>query len=147
MGIVLKTPQSAIEKMVEEKAKLIKRDIFEALSMVGEECIIAMRNLGNYDDQTGNLRSSTGFMIVQDGKVMTQGGFEQVKDGDEGVKTGKKAVAEVAKQFPEHSVLIVVAGMKYGVYVERRGYDVITSGKLRAKEEAPRLLKEMGLIL
>lgn len=147
MGIKLKTPQQAIERMVEAKAKLIKHVIFEALSMVGEECIIAMRNQGNYKDQTGNLRSSTGYMIVQDGKVMTQGGFEQVKGGDEGVKTGKKAVAEVAKQFPEHSVLIVVAGMKYGVYVERRGYDVITSGKLRAKEEAPRLLKEMGLIL
>ena len=127
MGIKLKTPQQAIERMVEGKAQLIKRSIFETLSMVGEECIIAMRKNKphNYTDQSGNLRSSTGYMIVQDGKVMTRGGFEQVKGGDEGVKTGKKAVAEVAKQFPEHSVLIVVAGMKYGVYVERRGYDVI----------------------
>lgn len=146
MGITLKTPQSAIERAVENKAKAIKRAIFEALSMVGEECIIAMRNLGNYKDQTGNLRSSTGYMIVQDGKVMTRGGFEQVKGGVEGSKTGKQAVAEVAKQFPTHSVLIVVAGMKYGVYVERRGYDVITSGKLRAKVEAPKILREMELL-
>lgn len=147
MGIKLKTPQQAIERMVEDRLKTIKRLIFEALSMVGEECIIAMRSQGNYKDQTGNLRSSTGYMIVQDGKVMTRGGFDQVQGGDEGVKAGKKAVAEVAKQFPEHSVLIVVAGMKYGIYVERRGYDVITSGQLHAKKEALRFLREAGLIL
>lgn len=147
MGIKLKTPQSAIEKMVEAKAEAIKQAAFVALSMIGEQCIEIARNQNTYTDQSGNLRSSIGFMIVQDGKVMTQGGFEQVKNGEQGVKIGKKVVAEVAKQFPTHSVLIVVAGMNYGIYVERRGYDVLSNAKLFAKKEALKTMKEQGLIL
>lgn len=146
MGIKLKTPQQAIERMVEDKAKFIKRAIINALSMVGEECIRIARTQGNYTDQTGNLRSSIGYMIVQDGREVSQMGFEQVKGGSEGVKVGKQAVKEVAKEFPEHSVLIVVAGMKYSVYVERRGYDVLTSGRLHAKTEAKRILEDIGLL-
>ena len=147
MGIKLKTSQQAIERMVDRKVNAVKFAVFEILSKLGVECVNIIREQGNYKDQSGNLRSSTGYMIIQDGKVMTQGGFEQVRGGDEGVKTGKKAVAEVAKEFPNDIVLIVVAGMKYGVYVERRGYDVITSGQLHAKTEAPKRLREMGLIL
>lgn len=148
MGIKLKTPETAIQRAVENKAKAIKYAMFTALSMIGEECIGIARDQGNYKDQTGNLRSSIGFMVVQDGKVKLRKGFEQVKEGAEGVKTGKKAVAEVAKQFPEHSVLIVVAGMKYGIYVERLySKDVLTSAKLHAKTEAKRIMQEVGLIL
>ena len=71
MGIKLKTPQQAIERMVEDKAEFIKRAIINALSMVGEECIRIARTQGNYTDQTGNLRSSIGYMIVQDGREVT----------------------------------------------------------------------------
>ncbi len=148
MGIVLKTPQQAIERMVEEKAKVIKRTIIEALSMIGEECIKIARTQGNYTDQTGNLRSSIGFMIVQDGREVSQQGFEQVKGGSEGVKVGKRVVKEVAKEFPQHSVLIVVAGMNYGIYVERiHNKDVLTSAKLYAKTEAKKIMQDIGLTL
>lgn len=148
MGIVLKTPQQAIERMVEEKAKVIKRRIIEALSMIGEECISIARTQGNYTDQTGNLRSSIGFMIVQDGREVSQQGFEQKKGGSEGVKVGKRVVSEVAKEFPQHSVLIVVAGMNYGIYVERiHNKDVLTSAKLYAKTEAKKIMQDIGLTL
>lgn len=148
MGIVLKTPQQAIERMVEEKAKVIKRTIIEALSMIGEECIRIARTQGNYTDQTGNLRSSIGFMIVQDGREVSQQGFEQVKGGSEGVKVGKRVVKEVAKEFPQHSVLIVVAGMNYGIYVERiHNKDVLNSAKLYAKTEAKKIMQDIGLTL
>ena len=151
MGIKLKTPQQAIERMVERRVKDIKSTVIEALSMLGEECVTIMRNdkPNDYTDRSHNLRSSTGFMIVQDGKVRTRGGLEEIDGkGKEGVKAGEKAVKEVAKEFPNDIVLIVVAGMKYGVYVERLyGKDVITSAKLFAKKEALRFLREAGLIL
>ena len=148
MGIVLKTPQQAIERMVKEKAKLINNTIIEALMQIGEECVGIMRERGDYKDQTGNLRSSVGFMIVQNGRKVAMSSFEQVKDGEEGTKVGKKAVRKVAKEFPTDNVLIVVAGMKYGIYVERLyGKDVLTSGRLHAKTEAKRILEDMGLSL
>lgn len=145
MGIKLKTPQSVIDQAIENKVKAIKRSMLEGLEMIGLECVNLARHNGSYKDQSGNLRSSVGYLIVQDGKVMNEGGFEQVKGGKEGVETGKRAVREVAKEFPTHSVLIVVAGMNYGIYVERKGYDVLTQAKLYAKSEAKRLLKEAGL--
>lgn len=146
MGIKLKTPQFVIDQAIENKVKVIKRAILTSLAIIGEECINIARNSGNYTDQSGNLRSSVGYLIVQDGKVKAEAGFEKVKDGDEGVKTGKRAVREVAKEFPTHSVLIVVAGMNYGIYVERLYHkDVLTSAKLHAKSEALNVLKTIGL--
>ena len=149
MGIKLKTPRSVIERAVRDKAEALKRAIVTALSMIGEECINVARDKARanaYITRTGNLASSIGYMIVQDGEVVTERGFEQTNQGAEGVKTGKKAIAEVAKQFPTHSVLIVVAGMNYAIYVERKGYDVLTQAKLHAKTEAINLMKDSGLL-
>lgn len=147
MGITLKTPQRAIERMVEAKAQAVNGAIIDALRMLGTECVNVIRNQGNYKDQTGNLRSSTGFMIVANGQEVSRSNFEVVEKGYEGSERGKKIVAEVAKQFPTDIVLVVVAGMKYGIYVERKGYDVLTSGQLFAKKGVKQYIEEMGLSL
>lgn len=147
MGIKLKTPQSAINKMLERKAQAVNDAIVEALKMLGTECVKVIRNNGNYTDQTGNLRSSTGFMVVSNGQEVYKSSFEVVEEGYEGSKRGKEIVAEVAKQYPTDNVLVVVAGMKYGIYVERKGYDVLTSGQLFAKKGVKQYVEEMGLTL
>jgi hypothetical protein len=148
MGIKLKTPQSAIDAMIESRVKAIQSSIIDALKQIGEQCVIVMRNNGNYKDQTGNLRSSTGFMVVSNGQEVIMSRFDVVKDGYEGQKRGRKIVAEVAKKYPDDNVLVVVAGMEYAIYVERRHHkDVITSAQLFAKKEARRILEEMGLSL
>lgn len=144
MGIKQTTPASEIDRYIEQQVeRLIKAAIYN-LQFIGEKCLNAARETNSYKDRTGNLRSSLGYVIVRDGKIVYQSDFEVVWQGNAGAKSGIQYAKEIARQFPEGIVLIVVAGMNYASYVAATGRDVIDSAELIADRLVPKMLKQLG---
>ena len=136
--------------IADEMAKvhsLIKRN----LSYVGEEAIKLARERGSYTDQTGNLRASTGYVISYNGEIIGEAGFDpnaagstqKMRDGQTGANEGKTLANEVSGKHKKGFVLVVVAGMYYGAYVEKRQYDVLTFTEANARIVAEKLLGDM----
>ena len=144
MGITQTTPASEIDRYIAEQIEDITNALIYNLQYIGERCLNAARETNSYKDQTGNLRSSLGYIIVCDGKITFQSDFEVVKNGGTGAKSGTQFAKEIARQFPEGIVLIVVAGMNYAAYVSATGRDVIDSAELLADRLVPSILKQLG---
>ena len=92
-------------------------------------------------DHTGNLRSSIGYLIEENGKEYKKK-FNKVADGDVGKDKGVESAKKIAEQY-NGLVLCVVAGMEYGLYVESKGYDVISSSK-PTRSEVEEFFKELS---
>lgn len=113
----------------------------EAMKYVGESFVAAARENREFKDDTGNLQSSIGYVIAKDGKVL----FEAIKGVDDYLKNpkgkaeGLRLAQAVVKENNKGWVLVGVAGMNYGLYVEARGIDVI-SGSIPGTQE---LMKEI----
>ena len=147
MGIQLNSSFSfeAWSNAAKENAK---NAIVSALTEVGLLCITEARNTRSYQDDTGNLRSSIGFAIVVDGKIVASLFADQIDDGKaktpEGIAQSKQTVRKVAATKTSGIYLIVAAGMNYAIYVEGRGYNVLTSAELLAERVIPQKLEELG---
>jgi hypothetical protein len=130
-----------IKQVVEAKKKRIRQAIVLRFSSAGENFIKNARNNGNYQDQTGNLRSSVGYAILENGVQLEIGGFEPVAGSAKGRQTllgkavGYSFLQQVAAGFPKGIVLICVAGMDYAAAVESKNYDVITGSVLELELE------------
>lgn len=144
MGIRQTTSMTEIDRYIEEQVERITNALIYNLQYIGERCLNAARQTSSYKDRTGNLRSSLGYVIVKDGKIVEQSNFEIVMQGDGGAKSGIRYAKEVARQFPEGLVLIVVAGMNYAAHVAATGRDVLDSAELLADKLVPRILKQLG---
>lgn len=138
-----------INTSFEEWVGRIKSLIIRELCICGEKCVNYARNTElkgkDYKDQTGNLRSSTGYVVVVDGTVVQISSFDSVKDDTEGTKTGKDYALQLAEDYPEGIVLIVVAGMNYAVYVANKGYDVLDTAEIQAEIIITQLIKDLEL--
>lgn len=92
----------------------------------------------HYSDWTANLRSSIGYVVAIDGRIVSKSDFAHEKgekgNGAEGSKEGLRYARELAAKYPKGAALIVVAGMNYASYVQRKGYDVIASAELLAEQ-------------
>lgn len=147
MGIQLNSSFSfeAWSNAAKENAK---NAIVSVLTDVGLQCITEARSNGNYMDHTENLRSSIGFAIVVDGKIVESLFADQIDDGKakspEGIAQSKQTVRNVAATKTSGIYLIVAAGMNYAIYVEGRGYNVLTSAELLAERVIPQMLEELG---
>lgn len=153
---------TAIDNMVAQMEERMKRVLVRRLLYVGEMCVNKARNLPlpsrsiywdsstgerqrhiprhtpNYIDWTANLRSSIGYVVVMDGQIVGKSDFSKVKgidaNGEDGHKKGQEYARELATRFPQGVALIVVAGMDYASYVQRKGYDVLVSAELMASQ-------------
>lgn len=139
MGIKDNTDWTRLaNKIVTQAENSYKRKAVTYLSVVGERCVKYARDdmssARHFTDRTANLRNSIGYIIVQDGRVILTS-FSGNTASSEGYK-GDAALAHqkgltyaqsVAQGYsPDRTYLIVVAGMEYAIYVEAKGYDVIT---------------------
>lgn len=139
------TPKADVEAYLQDQLAKREKSIIETLNFVGIQCVNNAKDIsiGNYIDQTGNLRSSIGYAIIQNGVVVNQSRFEQVKDGKEGKKEGAELLSDLIGKNTQGIVLIVVAGMNYAAYVETNR-NVITSAELLAEDLVPKLLRQLG---
>lgn len=120
----------------------IERQIIESLCRIGEEAISMAKTIPEergFTDRTGNLRSSMGYVVLKDGKPLNID-FKAEKGGNIGAQEGERLALQVGGSYTEGYTLVVVAGMKYAVYVESKGRDVLTSAEKFAEK---RIAKEL----
>lgn len=145
MGIKSTIPYEQINKMLKDRVDKAVEVIVNTLSYVGEMCVKEARGNGDYIDRTGNLRSSIGYVVLHNGKSVREN-FKQADRGSsksDGITQSRLFVRELSSKYSKGLVLIVVAGMKYASYVEAKR-NVLSSARLLAKKEVPRMLKEIG---
>jgi hypothetical protein len=148
MGITPKFTTRDVIRAMGDRLKLVENLIIRNLSYVGEHAVTIAReqHTKNYTDRTGNLRASVGYVIVKNGEIVFSGGFDpsaagnRTTDGGAGAREGKALAEQLKSNYPDGFVLIVVAGMYYGVYVEKRDYNVVTFTSIEAKRKANELV-------
>ncbi|GEM_PF-734075 len=87
-----------------------------------------------YKDRTNVLNSSIGWVLYKDGEFL-QSNFEQSGtgnqgNGNDGVTKGLSIAKDEAGKYSKGYVAVLVAGAEYAVYVESKGYDVLTGSWL-----------------
>jgi len=155
MGIECKTPKGAIDDFLKRAASLIERYMLTALTKLGEECVVRVRNRSaseSWIDHTGNLRSSIGYSVYLYGLKYMESSFGTVLGGTKGSNEGRRMVNDLAKEYSNVFALVVVAGMDYADKVEAlSSKDVLESTRIwaqsvvderlnRAKEEAIKVI-------
>jgi hypothetical protein len=145
MGI---TPPKDFEKRIEEQmrqqAENTIKIVVDRLMEIGMNAVNTIRANHAYKDQTGCLTSSVGCAVVVNGQIIKDSGFPHIKPtGEPGSKAGKAYVESLASQFPTDITLVVVAGMNYAAYVERKGIGGMTGGELYARQAVEDLLAEL----
>lgn len=147
MGIRMTTKLDEIHKVLMKEANRVERLTIRALSYLGEQCDSRVRDReGNksWYDQSGNLRSSVGYVIAYNGNIIQYSDFNQIKQGWEGVSVGKNLAKGLVRRYPNDYVLVIVAGMNYAEYVERKdNKDVLASTELWAMDQVPKMLEKL----
>lgn len=130
--------QSDIKKEMDEYVSEIEKKLISFLIEIGDKCLEDMEDRQEYENRTGNLTASKGYAIALNGEVKYISDF----DNSDGGMAGRDIANEQASKTSGLSI-VVVSGMKYAVYVEARGYNVITSSKIMAENIVPQLLQQL----
>lgn len=120
--------------------KVDASEFIRTLAYIGEQIINKARAKGEFTDRSGALRSSEGYMILMDGKMVNLKFNPTIKA--EGKNRGEDLAKELAKENNKGIQLIVFAGMEYALYVESKGFDVL-SGSVLNKSEFEKELKSL----
>lgn len=122
-------------------AENIEKYIIDFLIAVGERCCEVARATKTYTDKTGRLTASIGYGVYNHSQLVKQGGF----GGGEGEDEGTSTLRRVASEITQNPTLIVVAGMHYAPYVERRGYAVLDGARIRVEDIAKSIIKNLSI--
>lgn len=99
------------------------------------------REMGTYHDRTGNLRSSVQASVSAGGESKWSSDGGVVLEGSAGKEQGLSMASEIASSAQGDIIRMAgVAAMPYAVYVEAKGFDVISGAALRTEAALPRLL-------
>jgi hypothetical protein len=128
MGIQSNFNMGAMRKYAESRID----DFTQAMLMAYKDACVEMvkraKQTNTYTDQTHALRSSIGCIINYKGKEWFNY-FESAggEKGSEGVAAGLNFARETVNQYSDKTIVaVVVAGMDYALYVESKGFDVLT---------------------
>lgn len=146
MGLVPQFSMAQIDAFMKQAEEQHINQIVRVLRFVGEKAVNEARASGSYQDRTANLRNSVGYVIIVNGRIVDEN-FSASARGNEPstenpIKYGRDLAHEIAARQTDIA-LIVVSGMKYGSYVEARGYNVLTSAEQLANTQVPMLLKQL----
>lgn len=151
--MAIKCTRNDIVKELERMKNIIHDHMINSFQLVGETCIKLIRDRSegkpNWTDRSGNLRSSIGYILFVDGEPFIDGGFNlQSNKGNnpfKGINIGSEYAEKLGLSISERYVLVVVAGMNYASYVEKKDYDVIAFVEADARKQAEKLLKGLKL--
>ena len=127
---------------VRAKVDIITDSVLDALQMACLEITNNAKALNTYKDQTHYLRSSIGFVVFDHGEKITES-FSSTggEAGSAGAEAGREIAEEAAKQYTNEIVAVIVAGADYALYVESKGYDVISGPCSELNEVLSKYLK------
>jgi DNA-binding protein YbaB len=124
----------------EEEAEALLDDIIIAMQQACMDVVKMARELPsppviqreephqpNYIDNTGYLRGSIGYALYNNGTLVVE---DYQGSGQE---AAKKTADEVAAQYSDGIVAVIVAGADYAAAVESKGYDVLTGSAKQLK--------------
>lgn len=139
MGIKL-TNKKAFERYLDQTVEVhLPKYIISELTKHGNNFIrdARLKEHGSFTNRTTRLRNSIGYVVAVNG-VVNKSDFDSysvsgVATG-EGKALGLAYATEIASTLKGYS-LVCVAGADYGLYVEAKGYDVITGSVLVLKQE------------
>ena len=120
--------------------------LLDACVSICEKAVTEAKDKGKYANRSGVLRSSLGYCVAYNGRVYKTGGFETILNGTEGVVAGRQLAEKLARES-SGIVAFVVAGAKYAVYVNAKGYDVKDSAEILAETITPNMLRSIGFIV
>ena len=147
MGVKANFDWNGIDKYLESRRQLLENLILRNLNYLGNKCVAYAKSLDTYVDRTGNLRNSIGYVIVKNGQIVEtlfqadSQGQDNMTSDQTGEEEGKKFAKEIAQNFREGFVLIVVAGMDYASYVEDVHHlDVLQPAETLAKSEIQKII-------
>lgn len=169
MGIVMQTPQKAVEAYLNAVAEKVDKTIIDRMCVFGTQCVNKVRDRNKQEswiDHTGNLRSSIGFSVLRGKEVVDIGGFYPTNapkgNGREGQQEGRNYMEREIALCLDDYTLLIVAGMEYASKVEAiESKDVLASIEIWAKQtwakslpnikksitnEINKLAKEHGLL-
>lgn len=127
MGLTPQFSQATIVADLQKFANEQESKFIEALAYIGETFVNEARQKRTYLDETGNLRSSIGYSIVKNGRVKS---FKVQGGSSEGKIEAADFVTQKVSEIRQAGIyLIVFAGMEYALYVEAKGYDVLTGSR------------------
>lgn len=147
MGVKCSSSHQSIVAYFNAVIGIVKEEMINGLSFLGEQCIKKIRNRSNEEswiDRTGNLRTSIGYGVSDHGRRVVESAFKQVLQGTQGAQEGKALLEELTKQYADTYALVVVAGMNYAELVEAmESKDVLASTELWAKNKLDDFVKRI----
>lgn len=153
MGIEVKMDMRQIREYLNREAQRHLQRTITLLQYVGETVVNDIRtsHISNWTDQTGNLRSSIGYIITVDGRPIDMSAFGKVTgpkpdpNEPDGTQSGRDYARQLASLYPEGIALIVVAGMEYASYVEKRdNKTVLAQGEVEARRLVEQMIRELN---
>lgn len=149
ISVKLTTTKGELQAMALAAVKDMRNRAISVLQRAGEEAVNEARSVikeNDWMDRTGNLRSSIGYVICENGQPISVSKFEQVDGPDrgeateDGSQTGRSYAMSLVRET-QGLALVVVAGMKYAVYVADKGYNVLSSSQIVAQQAVKRLFE------
>lgn len=141
MGLTPLFSQASIVADLQKFAREQESKFIEALAFIGETFVNEARQTRTYIDETGNLRSSIGYSVVKNGKAIS---FKVQGTGEGKIEAADFVNQKISELEQQGIYLIVFAGMEYALYVEAKGYDVLT-GSRPSRSEVLNTFKDLLL--
>ena len=142
-GFNLNELEKMIEDDLQEWFKSIASELFETAKKQVDKAIAKAKPTEDtfgkaFGNITFNLRSSIGCGSVING-VLQETYFPYGK-GDEGQANGLELLKSLVEEANEEICVIVVAGEKYGIFVQSKGFDVLEMARGTFDDELKNVL-------
>lgn len=142
MPITPRFSDDDIKRMFEPAINAVVERQIQRLSYLGELCAKEAKENHTYNDDTGALTGSFGYFILIDGILYS---LKFSASAHKIAVENYMSIIEITSLSYNHGVvLVVVAGMNYALYVESKGYNVLSSSEHLAQKELPRMLADLN---
>ncbi|QGY44144.1 hypothetical protein GM418_10880 [Maribellus comscasis] len=144
-GKMIVTNMGAMFRALDKQVKDAEWQTQQLLKYAGEQFLRRARLNKEFKDDTGNLQSSIGYVVAKNRRIIINAieGLEPEKQTAKGKTYGVRLAEAIIADYPMGYVLVGVAGMEYGVYVEANGKDVITGSIPQTKKLIREIMDEL----